>query len=365
MTKHKLRIHFLLLAALMIGSLLPATSFAYEITRVPLTLKISSYGAPFMNGSTGAHNVNSVTWTQYISKNAVGSLNASGSAEAYFVQENGVWWLYLDVEIGSYKQTFPKVCNAKITNKDMSEAGGNITFGLSFQHSGGTSTYISISGGQDLPKPEVTYTLTYDGKGGSGAPAPQSLTSATGSATFTVSSVQPTRDGYTFKGWSTAPDATDVQYMGLASITITKNTTLYAVWEKVPVPSPSETTSPSPSESIDPSSSPSPSGSTDPSSSPSPSGSTAPSPSPSEGAPGTPTPEMSPEVSPTPEVTPTPTPIVTPSSEATPVPTATPVVNTPQTGHDGNGFALIAAVVLLAAAAAVVIVRRRKIHKSN
>lgn len=61
-------------------------------------------------------------------------------------------------------------------------------------------------------------------------------------------------------------------------------------------------------------------------------------------------PTPTPEVTPTPEATP----------EATPVSTAAPVVNTPQTGHDGNGFALILAVLLLTAAAAGVIVHRMK-----
>ena len=53
---------------------------------------------------------------------------------------------------------------------DMSAATGSVTFGLSFNTAGGTSTYIHISGGKDLPAPDVAATLNYDANGGTGAP---------------------------------------------------------------------------------------------------------------------------------------------------------------------------------------------------
>lgn len=61
------------------------------------------------------------------------------------------------------------------------------------------------------------------------------------SATFTVSSTVPTREGYTFKGWSTVKGG-EVAYTGGNSITISKDTTLYAVWEEnTPDPGPGPT----------------------------------------------------------------------------------------------------------------------------
>lgn len=78
---------------------------------------------------------------------------------------------------------------------------------------------------------ETTYTLSYDANGGSGAPSAQSATTTTGSATFTVSSIQPTRSAYEFLGWSTNSTATTASYSGGNSITISSNTTLYAVWK--------------------------------------------------------------------------------------------------------------------------------------
>lgn len=73
------------------------------------------------------------------------------------------------------------------------------------------------------------YTLTYNANGGSGAPAAQ-----TGSGTITLSRTQPTRTGYTFKGWATSAGATAAQYQPGASFSLTKNTTLYAVWQQIP-----------------------------------------------------------------------------------------------------------------------------------
>ena len=74
-------------------------------------------------------------------------------------------------------------------------------------------------------------TLTYNANGGSGAPEPQTQTVESGKeATFTVNSKEPTRTNYDFKGWSTAKNAAAAEYKGGDSITISQDTTLYAVW---------------------------------------------------------------------------------------------------------------------------------------
>ena len=147
------RLLSLLIVAVMVCAMLPVTALAADThDSVPLKLTISSYSAPFINGSTGEHTVKSINFTTYISRSAVGSDNASGSARAYFTKDGDTYRLTLDVKVGKYEETFTgnAVSNAKITNKDMSEAEGTITFGLSFNTSGGTSTYISIYGGKDL-----------------------------------------------------------------------------------------------------------------------------------------------------------------------------------------------------------------------
>ena len=145
----KKRFFAALLSFIMVFSLLPLNVMA-AYNSVPLALNVSSYGAPFINGNTGEHTVNSSKTTKYISRSAVGSDNAKGSATARFVGSNETGWtLVIDVAVGNYSETW--TTNARITNKDMSAATGSVTFGLSFNTPGGTSTYIHISGAKDLP----------------------------------------------------------------------------------------------------------------------------------------------------------------------------------------------------------------------
>ena len=48
---------------------------------------------------------------------------------------------------------------------------------------------------------------------------------------ITLTDIVPTRFGYVFKGWSTSPSATTVEYLPGASYTDNASITLYAVWE--------------------------------------------------------------------------------------------------------------------------------------
>ena len=226
----------------------PARAPSKAKSSVPLTLTISSYGAPFKNGNTGKHDVGSIKWLKYIRQSDVGSDNASGSAHAYFRGSNeSGWQLWLKVEVGNYK--YEEAQSAWVYNKDMPAATGDITYGLSFNSSGGTSTYISISGAKDLPKPTTyTYVLNYDANSGTGAPSADSWSTTDASTryhSFTVTSTVPTRAGYTFKGWKgTANNGSDEIYTGGMTCAVSQygndvvengNTwtrTLYAVWEE-------------------------------------------------------------------------------------------------------------------------------------
>lgn len=84
----------------------------------------------------------------------------------------------------------------------------------------------------------TTYTcyLYYNANGGSFAPSTQSYTgTSTSSHTFTISSQEPVRNGYTFLGWSTSSTATTATYHGGNTISVGYNSskTLYAVWQAV------------------------------------------------------------------------------------------------------------------------------------
>ena len=76
--------------------------------------------------------------------------------------------------------------------------------------------------------------LGYDANNGTNAPDGSSAEIVAGnSATFTISDSVPTRTGYDFLGWATNKDATSAEYSSGGSITISSNTTLYAVWKKI------------------------------------------------------------------------------------------------------------------------------------
>ena len=93
----------------------------------------------------------------------------------------------------------------------------------------GTTIYLVAKD----PNPQVTYTLNYHANGGdeNSVPASQTEKSNTGKVTFTVSSKEPTRDGYKFLGWNGNPNDTTVTVKGGNTITTTaKVTNLYAVW---------------------------------------------------------------------------------------------------------------------------------------
>ena len=80
-----------------------------------------------------------------------------------------------------------------------------------------------------------TITLTYDANGGNSAPSSQSVDIYNYSTTytFTVSSLEPDRDGHRFLGWSTGSNAVEASYHSGDSIILSTSTTLYAVWEEV------------------------------------------------------------------------------------------------------------------------------------
>ncbi len=97
--------------------------------------------------------------------------------------------------------------------------------------------YSSVN--QPIPTPTLTptpvpvYTVSYDANGGGGAPSSQTAKSGD---SIIISSQVPTRKGYDFLGWSTSKTALTADYMGGNSMRVTANTTLYAVWEKIPMP---------------------------------------------------------------------------------------------------------------------------------
>ncbi len=76
--------------------------------------------------------------------------------------------------------------------------------------------------------PYVSGTVSFNANGGSNAPASQKKYF---NQTLTLSSTQPTRSGYTFKGWGTSSGDTTPDYYAGSSYTAESGRTLYAIWE--------------------------------------------------------------------------------------------------------------------------------------
>ena len=77
--------------------------------------------------------------------------------------------------------------------------------------------------------------LLYGSHGGTGKPEDETqyiYNNEEVKATFTVSSIESTRYGYDFLGWSSKLDATTADYVGGDKITLTESVTLLAVWAK-------------------------------------------------------------------------------------------------------------------------------------
>ena len=96
---------------------------------------------------------------------------------------------------------------------------------------GKNTAYYYFKGAPVLP----TFTLNYNANGGTGAPTSQTYKATSQyemSHEFTISSQKPTRENYTFLGWSTNRNATTAEYQPNGKIIVTSTTTLYAVWKE-------------------------------------------------------------------------------------------------------------------------------------
>ncbi|WP_188266183.1 MULTISPECIES: InlB B-repeat-containing protein [unclassified Streptomyces] len=78
------------------------------------------------------------------------------------------------------------------------------------------------------------FTVMYDGNGGFGAPPVDPNVYQSGDVVTVLGPGELTRAGYTFVGWATDPSGF-LQYQPGDTFTITADTTLYAVWEAMPL----------------------------------------------------------------------------------------------------------------------------------
>ena len=74
------------------------------------------------------------------------------------------------------------------------------------------------------------YIITYNANGGNGAPSNQTKKHG---ENITLSSVKPTKTGYTFTGWNTSSNGSGTSYSSGGTYSNNSNVTLYAQWQSV------------------------------------------------------------------------------------------------------------------------------------
>ena len=94
-----------------------------------------------------------------------------------------------------------------------------------------TDTVISIDI-TNKQKEQTEFTIHYDANdNGEGTAVPNDQTKEKGTD-ITLSDIEPEREGYIFKGWSTNKEATTGEYQPSDTFGVDADTTLYAIWEE-------------------------------------------------------------------------------------------------------------------------------------
>ena len=151
---------------------------------------------------------------------------------------------YHDYDSGTYlNKSDTETVESGTTFYPTTAAPGSITYGGATYYE-----YGDINGDKDAAyhiasnitikwyyrRSEVTYYLRYDyNYDNKGQFTWSSQSSRTGSASFTVTSLVPTRDGYDFLGWAWNRNASAAELLDGATVVLTTTTdaTLYAVWK--------------------------------------------------------------------------------------------------------------------------------------
>ena len=196
------------------ASYLGNTYTAITGTNKTMTKTVSEPGTYYLTAKDSAGNVSSTVSKTFYKT----SLNANGGS----VSPANV----LTMSGNSFTLPTPTRSGYSFKNWNTKSDGSGTAYTGTYSPTASLTLYVVWQ--QNAP---TTYTLTYNANGGAGAPASQ-----TGSGNITLSTVRPTRDGYTFLGWAASSTATAAQYQPGASFSLTKNTTLYAVWQKNQTP---------------------------------------------------------------------------------------------------------------------------------
>ena len=144
-------------------------------------------------------------------------------------------YLYNSGEVKMYSKTIlPQKDYFRYTSIVPGRLGaGNYYYEWEFVYSTGSSTNSNntLQGGKvSFNVTDLTYNISYNANGGSGAPSSQTKYY---DKLLSLRSGKPTRKGYLFKGWSTRSTALSADYQPGDRYSSNSNLTLYAVWEQI------------------------------------------------------------------------------------------------------------------------------------
>ena len=178
-----------------------------------------------LSSQSVANNTSTVTWKVKYSKSS-STYNNNGAK--YYVNvdgnrvKSGTWKPKKGTTSGTIASGTTTIKhNADGTHAQIRAYAKVYDTGFSPSSADDYSPYLS------LPKITRTFTVSYNANGGSGAPASQTKTYG---VNLTLSSIIPTRAGYTFKGWAETSTGA-VAYPAGGTYSDNSAATLYAVWE--------------------------------------------------------------------------------------------------------------------------------------
>lgn len=166
----------------------------------------------YLNGSSRIDD----GWTIPALKSYNVSYNANGGSGAPSAQTK---WYGETLTLSSVRPTRTGYTFAG-WNTNSSGTGTNYSAGGAYTGNAAVTLYAKWTA--------ITYTVSYNANGGTGAPGNQTKTYG---QTLILSTTVPTRTNYNFKGWATSAAATTPNYQPGASYTANAGVTLYAVWE--------------------------------------------------------------------------------------------------------------------------------------
>ena len=178
---------------------------------------------------------------------AVPSVVTRISATQFTVKINASWETYYSGAKTNYGMTASSGGGSVVLNPFGTKAGsgsGSFTGTYSISGNGSATKAVTVTfrnfntdNGDSATKTVsfnvtvpawTSYAVTYNANGGSGAPSAQTKWK---DQNLTLSSIKPTRAGYTFQKWNTKADGSGTNYAAGATYSANAVVTLFAVWK--------------------------------------------------------------------------------------------------------------------------------------